>query len=91
MSAASDRHLARIHELPCCLCGAMPVEAHHIKDGRTFGKRDKLHFCTIPVCRSCHQGSKGLHGDGTMLRIAKKSELELLSETLEALYGRLAA
>ena len=84
---SADAHLYLIHEMPCCICGAMPVEAHHIKDGRTFGKRAKLHFCTIPVCRSCHQGPKGIHGDETMLRITKKTELELLGETLHTLYG----
>lgn len=84
---AAQFHLARVRELPCCFCGSMPVEAHHVKEGRTFGKRDRLHFCTIPACPSCHKGPKGLHGDGTFLRITKKSELELLSETLETLYG----
>lgn len=87
MNAAQSRHLSRIHDLPCCLCGAHGVEAHHINEDRTFGKRDALHFATIPVCASCHRGSAGIHGDKTMLRISKKSELELLSETLEALYG----
>lgn len=82
-----QRHLARVHDLPCCLCGAVGVEAHHITEGKTFGKRDKLHFCTIPLCRSCHQGPQGIHGDKTMLRLSKKSELELLAETLEQLYG----
>lgn len=80
-------HMGRVAELPCCLCGAMPVEVHHVTEGKTFGKRDKLHFCTIPVCPSCHRGPQGIHGDKTMLRIKKKSELELLSETLEAIYG----
>ena len=78
-------HMGRVKELTCCLCGAMPVDAHHIKEGRTFGKRDKLPFMTIPVCPSCHTGPKGIHGDGTMLRIVKKDELELLNETLEIL------
>lgn len=82
-----SRHMGRVAELPCCLCGAMPVEVHHVTEGKTFGKRDKLHFCTIPVCPSCHRGPQGIHGDKTMLRIKKKSELELLSETLEAIYG----
>ena len=86
-SKAQARHLSRLHELPCCLCGAMPVEAHHINEDRTFGKRDKLHFCCIPLCPDCHRGSGGVHGDKTMLRVAKKSELELLSETLEVIYG----
>lgn len=87
MSAAGRRHLARVAQLPCCTCGAQPVEVHHVTEGKTFGKRDKLHFCTIPVCQSCHSGRLGIHGDKTMLRVAKRSELELLSETLETIYG----
>ena len=79
--------MQKLHDLPCCLCGAMPVEAHHVTEDRTFGKRDKLHFCCIPLCPDCHRGSQGVHGDKTMLRLAKRSELELLSETLEAIYG----
>ena len=86
-SAAAGRHMHRVAQLPCCLCGAHGVHVHHVIDGKTFGKRDRSHFCTIPVCESCHTGPGGIHGDKTMLRLAKKSELELLSETLEKLYG----
>lgn len=84
---SAKRHLAKVAALPCCLCGAHGVQVHHIKEGKTFGKREKLHFCTIPVCESCHTGPKGIHGDETMLRIVKKSETELLAETLERIYG----
>ena len=86
-TAAQRRHMGLVASLPCCLCGAHGVQVHHIKDGKTFGKRDKLHFCTIPVCESCHTGPKGIHGDRAMLRLVKKSETELLAETLEAIYG----
>jgi len=86
-SAASRRHMGLVKALPCCLCGAYGSQAHHVTEGKTFGKRDKLHFCTIPLCESCHKGPGGIHGDKTMLRIAKKSELQLLAETLEAIYG----
>lgn len=87
MNQAERNHLAKVHELPCCLCGCSPVEAHHIKEGRTFGKRSKLHFCTIPLCPDCHTGPQGVHGDQTMLRLSKKDELQLLGEILEVIYG----
>ena len=83
----SRHHMSRVADLDCCLCGQSPVELHHVTEGKTFGKRDRLHFCVIPVCPGCHRGPKGIHGDKTMLRISKKSELELLSETLEKIYG----
>jgi len=88
MNKAQAKHLSKVAELSCCLCGSFPTECHHINEDRTFGKRDNLHFATIPLCPDCHRGASGVHGDKAMLRISKKSELELLSETLEALYGR---
>jgi hypothetical protein len=86
-TSAQRRHMGLVAQLPCCLCGAHGVQVHHITEGKTFGKRDKLHFCTIPVCEPCHKGPGGIHGDRTMLRIVKKTETELLAETLEAIYG----
>lgn len=86
-SAAASRHMARVAGLPCCLCGAYGVQVHHVTEGKVFGKRDKLHFCTLPVCEFCHTGPKGIHGSKNMLNMTKKSELEHLSETLETIYG----
>jgi hypothetical protein len=89
MKLGEGRHLARVSELPCCTCGSMPVECHHI-EGISTGKRDQGHYLTIPLCPDCHRGSKGVHGDKTMLQITKKTELELLNETLGKLYGEKA-
>lgn len=79
--------MERVAGLNCCTCGVYGVEVHHVTEGKVFGKRDNLAFCTIPLCKACHTGPKGIHGDRTMLRITKKSELELLSETLSKIYG----
>jgi hypothetical protein len=87
MSAAAKRHISRIHELPCALCGAMPVEAHHLLEGRIKGRRCS-DFCTIPLCESCHRDNhNGIHGAQAMLKIRKTTELELLGETIAKLYG----
>lgn len=86
MNKSQRKHLALVHTLPCCTCGAHDIEAHHI-EGRIFGRRDVIHFCTIPLCKPCHTGSVGVHGDKSMLKISRKTELEHLSETLEKLYG----
>lgn len=84
-----QRHMQRVKELPCCLCGASaPSDAHHILEGRVKGR--KAHdFCTIPLCKSCHQSDIGLHGDKSMLKIMKENELNLLGETLKKLYGKM--
>jgi hypothetical protein len=86
MSAAGKRHMGRVAQLPCCLCGAHGVQVHHIREGRGMNQRAD-DFLTLPVCPSCHTGPQGIHGDKTMLRIAKVTELELLAQTLETLYG----
>jgi hypothetical protein len=42
-------------------------------------------WLTIPLCKSCHQGNFGIHGDRSMLRIMKTDELGLLAKTIEKL------
>jgi hypothetical protein len=85
--AKAKRHLSRVHEIPCVICGAMPVEAHHIRDGQGMGQRAN-DWMVAAVCGDCHRGSLGIHGDRTMLRIHKLSEQDLVAMTLERLYGK---
>ena len=80
------RHLDKVANLACCLCGIKPVELHHILEGRIPGRRSS-HWTTIPLCVSCHRGPKGIHGDKAMLKIMKTTEIELLAKVLEAVYG----
>lgn len=87
---AEQRHLTRVRGLPCVLCRLLGVPqtthttAHHIREGQGMSQRapDML---TVALCRECHQGPQGIHGDRTLLKIAKVSELGLLALTLEAL------
>ncbi len=86
-ASAGSKHMGRVAELPCCLCGTSPVEVHHILEGRIKGRRSAS-FTTIPLCYDCHRGDKnGIHGQQAMLKIMKTTELELLAITLERLYG----
>jgi hypothetical protein len=79
--------MAKVHELSCCLCGAKPVEVHHILKGRTPGRKSP-DWLVIPLCPDCHRGShNGIHGARAMLKIRNANELELLAETLEKIYG----
>lgn len=87
---AELRHLIRVRGLPCVLCTLLGTPqtshttAHHIREGQGMSQRapDML---TVALCRECHQGKQGIHGDRTLLKIAKVSELGLLALTLEAL------
>lgn len=80
------RHLALVHTLTCGVCGETPVQAHHILEGRTPGRksRDEL---AIPLCEGCHTGRNGIHGDRAMWNVMKVSELDVLADTLKSLYG----
>ena len=85
MTKSESDHIQRIKSLPCGVCFApAPSDAHHLTDcGRRIG-----HFITIPLCKSCHQDSdNGIHGNKTMWRIMKKTELGVLNETIAKIEG----
>lgn len=75
-----------MHEIPCVICGAIPVEAHHAREGQGMAQRG-ADFLTAALCGPCHRGPLGWHGDRTMMRIHKMDELDLVAKTLEAIYG----
>lgn len=87
MTIAAKQHMGRVAELSCCICGTWPVEVHHVLEGRIPGRRAP-DWLTIPLCPDCHRGREGIHGSKAMLKVTKKTELQLLAETLEKLYGR---
>ena len=86
MSNAGKRHMGRVAALPCAICGAMPVEVHHLREGQGASQRaaDTL---VLPLCVAHHRGASGIHGLGRKGFYAryKKSELDYLAETLERL------
>lgn len=83
--------MERVRGIPCVLCQLLgqyqlsPTIAHHMTLGRAKGtKHDD--FLTIALCdEDCHVGHQGVHGDKTLLRIAKVDEYDLLALTLRAL------
>ena len=87
MTKAED-HIKKVKSLPCALCGHhAPSDAHHILEGRIKGRKSS-DFCTIPLCKDCHQGERnGIHGQQIMLKIKKENELSLLGQTIEKLYA----
>jgi len=87
MTAKQDKaHLGRVASLPCATCGDQPVEVHHIRAGQGMSQRAD-DWLTIPLCALCHRGPMGVHGNRTMLKVRKATELSLLADTLRRLYG----
>lgn len=86
ITQAEHDHIERVKLLPCGVCDGgggygAPSDAHHIVQGQ--------HFTVIPLCRDCHQGQfNGLHGQGRMWAVMKKTEMSVLNETIGKLYGR---
>lgn len=89
-SAADRRHMGRVAQLPCAICGAHGVQVHHMREGGAAGAGQRAsNWLTIPLCPDCHTGPRGVHGDKSALRLRNVSEHALLGETLERLYGGL--
>jgi hypothetical protein len=78
--------MGRVAALPCILCGAQPVEVHHIREGQGAAQRAR-DTLTVPLCPEHHRGASGIHGLGRkgFYSRHKRDELDLLAETLEKL------
>lgn len=81
---AEKRHMDRVADLPCACCGVRGVQVHHIRDGQGMAQRAS-NFLTIPLCQPCHTGPRGVHGDKSLMRQLKLSELDMLAWTIERL------
>jgi len=84
-------HLQRVYLLGCILCHELgqqqtsKTDVHHIREGQGMSQRAD-NYLAIPLCHdTCHQGPNGIHGDKSLLRIAKVDELDLLALTIERL------
>lgn len=66
-------YLARVRELPCCVCEALgdrqvgPTYAHHVIHFR-FSQQKTPDRDAIPLCFAHHQGPEGIHADKTAWR-----------------------
>lgn len=86
MNKAEREHLGRVAELTCAICGDYGTQVHHIREGQGMAQRSS-HWLTVPLCVSCHTGPLGIHGDKSLLRVVKKTELDLLADTYRRIYG----
>ena len=60
--AKGKAHMARVAQMPCVICGARPVEIHHVICGR-YGQRKASDLDTIPLCFEHHRGPEGIHAN----------------------------
>jgi hypothetical protein len=88
-TAAGKRHMGKVAAIACVLCrrlgyGMKRAEVHHIRTGQGGAQRAS-DFLTAAICRECHRGPLGIHGDKSLLRLAGVTELDLLADTIAEL------
>jgi hypothetical protein len=79
MTKAERIHMAKVAELGCLLCGAIP-ELHHIRSGQGLGQRAS-NFEVLPLCSLHHRtGGPGIafHAGRRTWEAQHGSERELL-------------
>lgn len=84
MRKQESAYMGRVAELPCAICGDMPVQLHHLREGMGMAQRNS-NFLVVPLCPVCHTGTHGIHGDRQLLKVRKLDEMALLALTIEAL------
>lgn len=79
MTAAERRHVAKIKQMDCVVCGAgAPSECHEINQGQWF--------TSMPLCADCHRGGlNGLHGQKRIWSVKRLDELSALNITIQRL------
>ncbi|MCG7931943.1 MAG: hypothetical protein N0E44_18070 [Candidatus Thiodiazotropha lotti] len=83
-------YMDRVAQLPCALTGESPVELHHIREGQGMSERAS-NYLVIPLSPEAHRGPLGVHGDKTLLRIHKVTELDLLADTINKVFSGCSA
>jgi hypothetical protein len=63
-SAEEARHIERVAQMGCLVCGA-PAQVHHVTSDGT--KREgRRHDRVVPLCREHHTGNRGVHTVGPL-------------------------
>lgn len=88
-------HRDWIANQPCVLCELLgctqssKTDVHHVREGQGVAQRAS-DYLAIPLCHEgCHQGPQGIHGDRSLLRLAKVEELDLLAFVVAQMACRL--
>jgi hypothetical protein len=75
------KHMERVAQLPCVICGRWPVHVHHIKHDR-HSQRKASDTDTIPLCHSHHEDLHRNPGEWRRNHGADHSYLERVAEAL---------
>lgn len=87
------QYLRLVAALPCVLCSRNGLiqeartEVHHLRESEGMGQRAQ-DWLGIAACSHCHRGPAGIHGDRSLLRVAKVDEADLLAWTIRAVMNR---
>ncbi len=85
-TAAGRAHMARVAQLPCCVCGSRPVEVHHVISGR-YGQRKASDLQTIPLCHYHHLGAGGIHTNKSLWEETHGPDTDFLAVVADQLAG----
>lgn len=86
MTGAEKAYMDRVAQQSCVVCGAHGVQLHHVREGQGMAQRAANWLC-VPLCPDCHTGKNGIHGDKTMMRIAKLDDIDLLAMTIKRVFS----
>lgn len=85
--------MGRVAALGCYLCrhlgyGPTPAQVHHVREGQGMSQRAS-HWLTVPLCDRHHANSSpdGWHGQRRAWKLAGRSELDALADTVMLLKG----
>lgn len=95
LTDGEKRYLELVKSVPCVCCTALgarqqsPTDAHHPRDGVGLSQRAG-HYCAIALCYECHQGPLGIHGNRTVMRLAKLNEWDMHDLTQAAVFEHIS-
>jgi hypothetical protein len=77
-TAAERRHIERLRQMDCIVCGAEGVEVHEPEQG--------LWFASMPLCPVCHRNERyGWHGSRLNWKAKKWTEIDAINATVRKL------
>ena len=81
----APKHLKRVAELPCVVCGTVPVQCHHIRMANLTGAGQKCSdWLTMPLCPEEHAL---LHKDIKAWERRNGRQIDHVTKILARLYG----